>query len=706
MEKIEELLTTNRNLVLVNGIGGIGKTEISKKYFQSKENDFTHLMWVDYKENLRESFFTDFEYTYKTDNPKEAKNFVFNKICNELSNLNQNSLLVIDNLDNPEDEDLKLLESLPFQVLISSRNVMERFETYLLGFLSIEECKELFYKHYSRGDDDENLEEIISLAGNHTLTLELLAKTAEKAKLKIEELLSLLKEKGFNLSEAIPKKVETGYSDWNKDLFFEHLVKVFEFVKLSDEEIYVMKNFSVLPPIPIEDCDEDFFAERMVLKNSDSIESLVEKGWLLKENDAIWMHRVIQEIVRFKFQPEFKNCEKMINSFTILFQGNKYISYLKLQKYLPFGEAILFHFDIEENLISILFSNLSYLYRDIGNLVKSLEYQKKDIYIGEKLFGKNDIKLASSLNNLGGIYLALGNTSKSLKYHLKSLKIREKNLNEKHPSIAQSYNNISGVYKTIGNLTEALEYQKKSIQIYEDEIIKNKYFPELALSYNNLSMIFLELNKIDEALQTQLKSLKILKKTFDSEPEHPSFAQSYNNLSTINLKLKKFKKALKYQLKTLEIQDNIYAKEHLDFARTYNNLATIYMELKDFVKAEEFLVKTIKILTKNFVVNHPDLAVSKSNLSLIYINKKDYNKALELQLEAIDILETIGMIDPHQLGTSYKTLSWIYLYQNKIPKAINSCEKAINYFKSRQPPNINDIQKLKEMLEYFQSLQI
>ena len=80
---------------------------------------------------------------------------------------------LIDNISNIDAESLNIINSLPFKVIASSRNEIDEFQIYTLGFLSDDEAKELFYSYYKGEKDDENLGEIIKLSGNHTLIVSL-----------------------------------------------------------------------------------------------------------------------------------------------------------------------------------------------------------------------------------------------------------------------------------------------------------------------------------------------------------------------------------------------------------------------------------------------------------------------------------------------------------------------------------------------------
>lgn len=170
-----------------------------------------------------------------------------------VNGLTGDSLLVIDNIDNPRDEDLPGVLSLRCKVLVSSRLKLTGFSHYDLDFLDTAACEELFYRFYKGKRDDESLGSILELTGYHTLTVELLARTAQNSAAALKDFLHTLQKKGFNLNGVIPERVETLWgNEKEKRRFFDHLLKVFELSNLTKEEIAVLTPLSLLPALYIE----------------------------------------------------------------------------------------------------------------------------------------------------------------------------------------------------------------------------------------------------------------------------------------------------------------------------------------------------------------------------------------------------------------------------------------------------------------------
>ena len=154
MQDIRGLLNEKNMVLLVNGLGGIGKTEVCKAFLRDNMGSFKHVGWIDYISSIKESFVNQFMIEDITFGADETTGERYEKIKRYLTNLDPDSLLVIDNIEDSADENLQDIAQFPFKVIASSRMSMGFFLEYSLEFLSLEACKALFYEHYKGAKDD------------------------------------------------------------------------------------------------------------------------------------------------------------------------------------------------------------------------------------------------------------------------------------------------------------------------------------------------------------------------------------------------------------------------------------------------------------------------------------------------------------------------------------------------------------------------
>jgi hypothetical protein len=407
----------------VNGLGGVGKTELCKRYFWDNTGNYNHMAWVDVVGNIRESFVNAFDNEGAGFGETDTADERFEKIIRFLKRLDKNTLLTADNIENPRDPDLDRVRALPIKVIANSRLNLDGFETHTLDFLSPEMCKALFYKHYKGKKDDTYVDKITALCGRHTLSVELLARTAMNAAVPVKELYEKLETKGFNLNDVIGDKVFTfWHNETEKKRFFNHLLTIFDLSGVTREELHVLTQLSVLPPvyIPIVDC-----CEWLELEDKETVNSLVFKGWLRREAEGfgVFMHQVIQEVIRHKTSPDAEKCKNIISSLKWKLKLEPTENPIDKKEYIIFAESVLRHID------------------------------------------ENDKDLATLANNLSEIYYFLGTYKKALGFHLRGLKIRKEVLDKNHPSLATSYHNLAVLYKAKKDYKSALLYAEKAVAI-------------------------------------------------------------------------------------------------------------------------------------------------------------------------------------------------------------------------------------------------
>jgi len=610
LKGLEAQLQKQAPVLLVQGLGGIGKTELCKHYLWKRDDDYRHIGWLDYSGSLKATFVSQLDVPDLDIPVNGTLDEQFAPIRRYLAGLDQDTLLVIDNIDWPEDPDLPLLAALRCRVLANSRCRLEGFSLFALEFLPQEACRELFIRYCpAQAGESAAIDRLVERAGRHTLTVELLARTAHAAGLTVIDLEKKLAEIGFNLDGIIKENIATLWgNDKSKHKFFEHLGRVFDLSGLTGEEKTVLANISLLPALAVELAE---LKEWLGLESADSLNRLVDKGWLKRAGNGLEMHAVIGEVVRYKEKPTAETCRHLIKALADKLYNESGDNPLDKQGYVVYGAAVVERLAEADQDLAALANNLSTIYKALGQLDRALEYQLKATEIYEKVLDKDHPLIATAYNNLSLIYKALGQLDKALEFQQKAVAIREKVLAADHPDLAGSYNNLSQIYQALGQLDQALAFQKKAVKIWEAVLEPNH--PNLAAAYNNLSLIYQALRQLDRALEYQLKATEIFEKILS--PDHPDLATSYNNLCNIYYALSQLDRALEFQLKDVAISEKVLGPDHPNLAGSYNNLSLIYQDLGQLDQALDYGRRAVAILARLFPNGHPNLDTARQNLA-------------------------------------------------------------------------------------------
>jgi len=575
LAEVHKLLQQKNTLLLMNGLGGVGKTTLAIEYVNRYREKYDHLIWLDFKNTFRESFlnlYQDLHIDISGGTEKE----LYHQLRAQLRECPGNCLIVIDNFNNL-DEVKELRSLLPnFKKFLTSRNEISSgfVHTRYLDTLPREKAIELFRTHYKTPIDEKLLDKFLKIIGDHTLTIEISARTLAKSSghISLEEIYNIFKEKKFD-TPAGKIKAPTDYQ--NKLLQINNFLdELFNVADFSKAQLSILQNFSILPAVFI---DNKIVTEMLGIKDEEypefigNLDDIAEGGWLTRTEAGIKCHQIIQQLIFNKYPPEYEIIEPVI-----VYLANQLFcepgeSPLDKADWVVFADTVLSNIAFENNDIARLYNNLALRFNDIGKMEKALEFALKDLKISEKI------------------------------------------LSSDHPSLATSYNNLATIYKAMGELEKALEFALKSTQISEKILAPDH--PNLATSYNNLAQIYHDMGKLDKALEFALKDFKISEKIL--APDHPTLATSYNNLAMIYRDMGDLKKALEFVLKDLKIIEKIVAPDHPDLATSYNNLATIYQDMGETEKARKYYNKSIDILERIFPKGHPNIATVRKNLELL-----------------------------------------------------------------------------------------
>ncbi len=211
---VHKKLHTHNNVVLVNGIGGIGKTALAQAYWKKYKDQYQYAAWFTVSTDIEMAILNSGIENKLNITPYEGQKAKerFKQVWRELANIEERKLLIIDNA-NDSDDIAKHSFNLPnSKVLLTSRSRIDDYEQYTVNTLSISNAQKLFCKHYPEALKQKVLlKQLLIDIGCHTLTIELLAKNLSKLRHKnygLKELCHDFKERGL-LNPVKSRKIRT-----------------------------------------------------------------------------------------------------------------------------------------------------------------------------------------------------------------------------------------------------------------------------------------------------------------------------------------------------------------------------------------------------------------------------------------------------------------------------------------------------------------
>ena len=594
LEEVTSLLKQSQKVVLVNGLGGIGKTTLAKVLLAEQKTKYQHIVWINVVNSLKEAFVfnaplmdnlsIDLSQTPRNDNFIDT---AFEITINRLQQLKGNNLLVIDNAQQDigitQNIDLITLED-NWNVLVTSRQYLEGFEIYELGFLSKIDAIQLFYLHYTIEQNDKLVQEILEIVDYHTLAVEVIAKTSQFKKLQLNQIKNELEAKGLSFTDRAALKINYTKKQKTENIY-TFILAAFEMADLSEYEQWVLMQFSVLPSLHIHFQDnqgEDILSFLQIIENqerdkfADTINSVRSKGWLNLEEqtDAFRMHQLLQEILREKLQPNVTTCQKLIEQLTQNIYTKHAENPTQYLKFLTYGEHLTKYINSENYDLLLLIYDIGEMHRRIIGFDSALSYHKKGLEIFNNI-KHDDLSLKGNINSAIGLcLLGMKKFDEALVYQKEELKIFEQKGNQR--DLAISYDNIGLTYQALKQYDKALEQHLIAFNIFNETLEENDF--SLGQSYHNVALAYANASQFEEALEFNLKALELRKKYLDEW--HPTIAQSYHNITHVYYGLNQIDNALEAVEKAYIMRKEIYPENHPYLLGTIN----VRKELKEYVK--------------------------------------------------------------------------------------------------------------------------
>ncbi len=574
--------------VLVSGMGGIGKTHICRKllenylkqHSQNENIPFQHIGYIEYEGDMNRSLLKCLKYK-EQEQQKDNQEAAWREL--EYLASDGKLLLIVDNVDKPirSDPGLHKLKEIPGTIVLTSRRTSfgKEFELYRIGFLDIEQCKEIYERiRYGRSTEKVLEEEILdleyiidTLAARHTITIEFLADLAATKCWNLKRLREELQDKGFCLE----------YKDDEEKLV--NIQKSYEILYdmsvLTEAEQNILEAFSVFPyiPLPAETCNQWLLADAWLSEDYDILMGLYRKGWLQFDVDqeGYALHPVFAQFIYEKCKPEIHKHRGLVAECRKSLKVSENGFSLESQNYIPFAENIIDKMYIKDVTEKIGFlTSLAYLMQYIGEYRKAGNYYKQLIEIHER-------------------------TSKASR-----------------TDIAIDYQNLAYIFLMQKEYKEAEKLCNKSINLLNDKNRFNAASLIIATNYNNLAFIYQAQKRYSEAEDMYKESIKIQKKVLGEK--NGDIVQSYNNLAYLYECQKQYGEAEKLYKKSLQINKEVSEKENLNTAVIYNNLAKLYEEQGKHKYAFVYFFVAYKILFLKFGTSNPRTQISYKNMKFVY----------------------------------------------------------------------------------------
>lgn len=551
LERLHTLLV-DHSKVFLQGIPGIGKSELAKAYAKEYGKEYTNIIYVNYPGDLKQAV-TNLDFA--DDMPGEIEDSRFKRHNRFLRSLREDTLLIVDNFNVTAAQDpfLDVMLKYRCRILFTTRSRYDNHICLEVGELSPENLLELAGKFYPEGEKKQDIvTEIVNLLHGHTFAVELASRLLANGLLKPRALLAKLQKEKAAL-DAEDKIGTTKDGRNRKATYYEHIHSLFSLYKLSGAEQDMLRCMTLIPANGI---SSRRFGAWMKQQNMNTLNDLMEMGFIHpKNNREILLHPMIREVAVAELKPSVRNCWVLLDSLQEIslmhgleFMNNKQVFHTvesiiatirrdDIAKYLLFLENVFQYMDkyryesgmqkVIEELGTILADDTIGTSVDRACLLdcqaalekndkKRIELLTEAIQILGEVHSGNAHLAANLYANLGALYHRTGHMDLA-KLHMEQgvHLLEEYDLTGYHDSVTQTCN-----YAAL--LTDLGEPQRAYSALVKLSRTVKELNSDQCLDYGNIQQVMGSICVVKgDAAQAQLhhqRAMTIFEMVFEDEP--------------------------------------------------------------------------------------------------------------------------------------------------------------------------------------------
>jgi tetratricopeptide (TPR) repeat protein len=541
----------------INGLGGIGKTQIAMEYAYRYQDEYRFVLWANAAthETLISAFVSIADELKLPERALQEHEKIVAAVRRWLST-NEGWLLIVDNADELAIVWPLLPAGNKGHVLVTTRDqATEDLESFLVGKMDRVEGTLLLLRRakiLKSGmkpeqvplEDRQVAEQIVAEMDGLPLALDQAGAYIKKAQCSLSDYLSLYrtrraemlrrygpledndshkpvvattwslsfqraKEKcptsadflrfcAFLAPDAIPEEIITAGT--------EHLGPVLQAV--ANDPLELHKAIAALGAYSLIRCDP--------------------------ANKTLSIHRLVQAVLRDAMSDDETKlwAERTVLAVNEACPAVKFEMWMQWERYLPHAQAcadLIEQEDLKLTEAALLLNKTGCYLDDRARYSEAEPLYQQALSIREQQLGPDHPNTATTLNNLAVLYRSQGKYEQAEPLYVRALRIREEQLGPAHPDIAQSLNNLASLYKSQGKYEQAEPLYIRALCICEEQL--GASHPYTATSLNNLAELYRNQGKYSEAEPLYRRALAILLQSLGSQ--HPNTRRGRRNYAAL-----------------------------------------------------------------------------------------------------------------------------------------------------------------------------
>lgn len=325
---VEDKLVKN-GLVFLRGIGGIGKSEIARNYYESHRNIYQTMQYWTYAGSLIKLIVNDDMvdiHGMRRSYEATDKEYCWEKLRVLKDCLCEKNLIVLDNfnikiqeLSAEEKEVWMFLTKLPCDILVTTQQEQSEFDFPISGLKNVALLRSFFERNgqkYSKMQS-ECLDNIIKGVGYNTFLVEVIAGYMFNAKKTPEKLQEELLDHGiFGLTKENVDSVKDGINSTNTVM--DYVKRMFLLENVSTEQKLLLAKLALSP---VTGLSANIFKAYFHIEDYNELNDLLEKGWVSQTDMPeyrLTIHPVVASVALAGLNESTVFCDALMEDILLL----------------------------------------------------------------------------------------------------------------------------------------------------------------------------------------------------------------------------------------------------------------------------------------------------------------------------------------------------------------------------------------------------
>jgi len=341
---------------------------------------------------------------------------------------------------------------------------------------------------------------------------------------------------------------------------------------------------------------------------------------------------------------------------------------------------------------------------ELGKFAEAEGLVRRALEIDEQRFGPDDPNFATDLNNLATLLQATNRLADAEPLMRRVVEISEKSLGEDHPNVASALSNLALLLKTTNRLEEAEAPMRRVVEVFEKTLPKDH--PKVAFALNNLAQLLQATNWFAEAEPLMRRVVEIFEKSLGKG--HPNVASALNNLAHLLKATNRLSEVEPLIRRALDINEQSFGPGHPDVALILNNLAQLLQETNRLEQAEPLMLRALEIDEQSLGPRHHKVAIRLNNLAQLLQDRNRLAEAEPLMLRALEIDEQSFGANHPNVASDLNNLAQLLQEANRLAEAEPLMRRALEIDEQNaglgHPDVATDLRNLAQLLQEMNRL--